>query len=191
MQIDFAEGEWQIIECKGCERISFREKWVTSEDIDPATGELEKMIELYPERKTNFLEEKHYTVLPKKIRNIYREIIQSFNMNMYLSCSACLRVIIEEICSQSDITKGNIVGKISKLHIQGFLTERHAEILHQHRFLGNKALHEVQLPTREELLLAIQIMEHTIENIYELQDKFEELEWLKERRLRKEKKQKS
>ncbi|HXU35443.1 MAG TPA: hypothetical protein VN937_03700 [Blastocatellia bacterium] len=35
MEIEFAHGTWQIIQCSGCETGGFRETWLTSEDIGP------------------------------------------------------------------------------------------------------------------------------------------------------------
>ena len=49
---------------------------------------------------------------------------------------------------------------------------------------GN-ALHELDIPSNEELKLAIEIIEHTLDNIYELQDKVEELRLQKKRREKK------
>ncbi|MCF7622527.1 MULTISPECIES: DUF4145 domain-containing protein [Bacillaceae] len=187
MQIDYAKGEWKIIECMGCEQISFYEVWVNSEDIDYNSGNLEETIRIFPNRETDFKQTNNYFVLPSKIKNIYKEIIETYNQNLLLSCSACLRAIIEAICSNVGIQGRNIEKKINGLHEREYLTKRHADILHEHRFLGNKALHELQIPTKQELEIAIQIVEHTLENIYELQDKVEELKWLKERRnMRKE-----
>ncbi len=48
------------------------------------------------------------------------------------------------------------------------MTKRHATILHKHRFLGNEALHDLEAPTRDSLTAAIEIVEHTLENVYEL-----------------------
>ena len=51
------------------------------------------------------------------------------------------------------------------------MTASNAEILHQHRFLGNKAVHELEQPSREELRLAIEIIEHTFETVYSIPQK--------------------
>ena len=66
------------------------------------------------------------------------------------------------------------MGKIEGLHEKGLLTRQHSEILHEHRFLGNDAVHDLKQPTQDELKLAIQIVEHTLENLYELKDKADE-----------------
>lgn len=187
MEIDYAKGTWEIIECFGCEQVSFCETWINSEDIDYDSGIPVEHIKLYPERKGNDLEFKQFEVLPSKIKKLYLEAIKTLNMTLYFSCTACLRSIIEAICSNVGINEGRIEEKIDKLFEKGFLTKKHAEALHEHRLIGNKALHELQIPTKEELVIAIRIIEHTLENIYELQDKFEELKFLREKRVNRQK----
>lgn len=183
MQIDYAKGTWQVIECSGCEQVSFCEIWINSEDIDYETGMPEEHVIFYPECQKNDLDYQQFVVLPSKVRKLYREAIQTFNKNLYFSSTACLRAIIEAVCSSVGIEERNIKKKIDMLFERGFLTKQHAEVLHEHRLIGNKSLHELQIPTKEELMIAIKIIEHTLENIYELQDKFEELKFLREKRM--------
>lgn len=185
MQIEYAKGTWEIIECNGCEEVSFREIWVTSEDFDQETGMPYEHVRFYPEHQENDLKSQQFDMLPKKVREIYSEAIKTFNKNLYFSSTACLRAIIEGVCSNLGIKERNIEKQIDKLFEMGFLTKQHTEVLHQHRLIGNKALHELQIPTREELVIAIKIIEHTLENIYELQEKFEELKFLRENRVKK------
>ena len=75
------------------------------------------------------------------------------------------------------------------MYEKGILTKRNADILHEHRFLGNEALHELTQPSKDELALAIQIIEHILEHIYELLDKAAELHAQTERRRNKEAKE--
>ena len=48
MGIDFAEGSWQVVRCLGCDDVSFREYWVTSEDWDPVNEGIEGTEYRYP-----------------------------------------------------------------------------------------------------------------------------------------------
>jgi hypothetical protein len=49
MQIDHAEADWEIWQCRGCEEVTFKETWFTSEDIGPE-GEPDPTIRFYPPR---------------------------------------------------------------------------------------------------------------------------------------------
>lgn len=85
------------------------------------------------------------------------------------------------------IRRDNLQGKIGGLFEKNLLTKNHADVLHEHRFLGNQAVYELDIPSKEELRLAINILEHTLENIYELKYKAEELQWQRELRMNKNK----
>jgi len=191
---------WQIIQCNGCEEVSFRMVYINSDDVDPE-GVPSETIRLYPMRGKDILSLKSYYNAPVKIRSIYREIIDAYNNGLYILSAGGLRAIIEGICNDEGIIDGpieiiksgvktikrkrNLQGKISGLHEKGLLTKQHAELLHEHRFLGNEALHSLDKPTKDELRLAIEIVEHTLDNIYELSEKVEDLQSRKRNRTKK------
>lgn len=198
MSIDFAKGTWQIVECAGCGEITFREIWLTSEDYNPMTEEMEETIRLYPNRNKDGLPIRMHYNVPRKIRRIYREVIECYNAECYTLCAAGLRGVIEGICAEEKVKDGlvltnggktvrrdNLQGKIEGLAEKGLLTKRHVDILHEHRFLGNEAVHELDVPSKDELKIAIQIIEHTLENVYELMDKAEEFKIRKAQRKKK------
>jgi hypothetical protein len=197
----WAVGIWQIIECNGCESVSFRETWDSSEDIDPYEGFPVQNVKLYPIRSIDTLPIKQFYNVPYKVRKIYREMIDAFNNGLFVLCAGGLRATIEGICNNESIfdgpveynKKGSIIiqrkkdlqGKISGLFEKGLLTKNHTEILHEHRFLGNEALHALDQPSKEELKIAIEIVELTLENLYELTEKASDLRHQKLRRTKK------
>lgn len=192
------EGWWyswtsgyQVIQCQGCEFISFRSEASNSEDQDPVTGEYYITERVYPLRSKGTLANKDYLNVPFHVRGIHREVIDAFNAELKTLCAAGLRSVIESICTQEGVTAGpvavtnsgvtkivqkkNLEGKIAGLHEKGILTKKNATALLQLRFLGNEALHELTQPSREELLLGIQIVGHMLDEIYEVPVKAEEL----------------
>ena len=194
------EAKYQIIQCQGCMTISFRMETSNSEDFNPYTGEPDVTIRLYPKRTKSTLSIKEFLNVPSNLKRIYREIIDCYNNEIFTMCAAGLRAIIEGICAEEDIASGpievekdgtkkvvrkkNLEGKIAGLREKGILTQKHCDILHQHRYLGNEALHELVQPSQEELQLAINIIEHILESIYEIPQKAAEI---KKQRLRRRK----
>lgn len=189
--------DYQIIQCQGCETISFRILSWCSECVDyDCNGTSET---LYPKRAIECLPLKTFHNTPRVISRIYREIIDSYNNEIYTLCAAGLRAIVEGICANQGIEDGpvevekndgskiiqrkkDLQGKISGLHEKGILTQKSSEILHEHRFLGNEAVHELHQPSSEELTLAIEIIEHTIESLYEIPKKAISLQRAKQNR---------
>ncbi|MDQ8188543.1 DUF4145 domain-containing protein [Pelagicoccus sp. SDUM812002] len=179
-------GTYEVIQCLGCESISFREEIYFSELAEPWPGGSNGIeVSLYPKRTEHTRPQKPTYHAPPTVRKIYKEVIDCYNNESYILCAAGLRAMVEGICASKGIKKGkveitledetkqtktltNIQGKISGLFEQGYLTKDHSDILHEHRFLGNEAVHELSSPTPEELNIAIDILEHTLEALFNL-----------------------
>ena len=177
---------YQIIQCNGCDTVSFRkEQW---------DSETEETIErLYPERRIENRANRDYENVPHSIIELYRETLMCYNNGILVLCAAGIRALIEAICTEQRITGGqvaavdqdgniteskqrnNLEGKINALHEKGILTKNYTETLHEHRFLGNDALHKMLVPREQELDIAIDIIEHVMETVYEIPYKGKEL----------------
>lgn len=183
---------YQIIQCGGCESVSFRHTSWFSEDFDPMTGENVETERLYPKRGLDTLPTKSYHNIPSNLRRIYSELIDCFNNDSPTLCAAGLRAIVEGICidhgvmdgpveqilkdgSKKIVRKDDLRGRISGLREKELLSQTSSDILHAHRYLGNDAMHQLASPSTDELRLAIEIVEHTLEQLYELPEKAEEL----------------
>jgi len=183
MQIDFAECHSEVLKCCGCGAVTFCETWVTSEDWNPDTKEMEPQRTVYPPRCEDFAG-KSFVLAPQVISKIYDEVIGSYNAGYYTLCAAGVRALVEAVCEDQGIAKGLITsddgkvklqstleGKIAGMAQAGLLTPGHARALHELRWLGNIALHQLARPSRESLKTAVAILEHTLESIYSLDQK--------------------
>lgn len=181
---------YQVIECQGCETISFRHlSWFSeAQDFDD-NGQTER---IYPGRNKDAISPRPYHNVPPVLRRIYTELIDCFNNDSPTLCAAGLRALVEGACAQEGISDGpvevpvkgggtktvrqkSLEGRIAGLQEKGLLTQPSAKTLNEHRFLGNSAVHELARPSVEELKLAIEIVEHVLEQLYELPEKAEEL----------------
>jgi len=188
------ETNYQIIQCAGCDEISFRKlyndiSWQSSREEDTTEQEL------FPHRGKHSRPTQNYRGLPMQIHSIYKETIISFNSRLPSLCGVGTRAIIEAICLNKGILEGkvkdksgksklskNLDGKIAGLAENGLLTNDNAEILHELRFLGNEAVHQLYEPPLSELALAIDIIELTIENLYMVSRKARSLKESRESR---------
>lgn len=179
---------YQVIKCNGCDSIRFRYLY-TDELIYSSHGQYmsdEDMCEqkVYEVSSFNILPYKSFEITPDKIISIYNETINAYNSESLLLCAGGIRSIIEGTCNENGIKKGPIIdkngktlmscslnGKIEGLKASGYITKDNVEILHNLRFLGNSALHELESPSKDELRLAISIIEQTLDNVFELQYK--------------------
>jgi hypothetical protein len=183
------QESYQIIQCQGCDSISFRQTTWCSEDADVNAGDSGEAELLYPQRHANFLHVKPYEAVPSNIYLIYSEAVSCFNSQNLGLCAAGLRAIVEGICKTEEVTNGpksigknpqqrgkDLLCRINGLQERGILTEAQAQALHEHRYLGNEAIHELAQPSVSELYLAFGIIEATLEQLYELPERVKKLQ---------------
>lgn len=187
--VDWAD-HYQILECQGCTTITFRHSnWFSENQSPDDDGVVER---LYPLRKEGGLAARPYQNVPTNLRRIYSELIDCFNAESNTLCAAGLRALLEGVCAQQGIIDGpvevpakgggvqtvrkdDLRGRIAGLYEKGLLTEASAQTLHEHRYMGNSAVHELARPSDLELKLAIEILEHTLDALYEMPEKAAQL----------------
>lgn len=161
--------KYSIIECLGCETVSFLEIYgdtemiAHNEDGEPDYYFDNYIYPLYLEESEE-LEYVHY--IPDSIKVIYRETISAFKTNSYILTAGGLRAIIEAICNHLKIKKGNLADRIDLLHNKGHLTLSESKRLHSIRFLGNDALHEIEKPKKDHLFILLDIVNHLLSNLF-------------------------
>lgn len=193
-----ANDNYQIIECQGCGSVSFRNEYSNSQDID-SEGNSRITEDIYPTCSPDFWETKTLSKMPINLNRIYSETINCFNNKSYILCGVGIRVLVEGLCNENGLNDSSFTEivqdesfkkkkftslktKIEKLYEDGILTKKNADILHEHRFLGNTAVHELLPPTKEELILALEIIEHIFENLYEIPEKANQLRQKREKK---------
>lgn len=157
---------YQIIQCQGCETISFRESSSCSEDFDPSTGKMEETVTLYPDRLAGREPINGYDDFPIKTARIYLETIKSLNNQTPILAAIGLRALIESICLEQKTKSKNLAGGIDELASMGLLSKKQADFLHNHRFMGNAAAHEIISPEPQHLVAALDIAETLLKTIY-------------------------
>jgi hypothetical protein len=86
-----------------------------------------------------------------------------------------LRAIVEAICKDRQVTGKNLETKIDELVKQGYLVKAQADLLHEERYIGNSALHEMKTPTKDDLEDGLKIVEGLMNTIYLLPFRAERL----------------
>jgi hypothetical protein len=184
---EFFNYKYQIIRCNGCETISFRVEEESNTNYDPEYDQYYITENIYPKRTDKLVSMKSFYEAPSKVRNIYKEVIATYYDNNFILCAAGVRAIMDGICSDKKILNGMVEreirgtkktkksnaleGKIQGLLDAGFISKQNVKSLHELRFFGNEAIHDLSLPSQTELEAAISVIENIIENIYEIEEK--------------------
>ncbi|SDA83193.1 protein of unknown function [Pseudomonas sp. NFPP33] len=159
----------QIIQCQGCEAVSFRVESTNSEDYEydyesNSTYSIET-IKFYPGRSAGLKAIDSY-LLPLNVQEIYKETILAIENEQNILAGIGVRALVETICKDLNAEGKDLYNKINSLREKAIVTKEGVETLHKLRVLGNDAAHEVKKHNHQQLSLAIQIIEHMLDGTY-------------------------
>lgn len=169
-----AYDNYQIIECQGCEAISFRHSHCDSEHIDVdewGQAEYSETEKLFPPRYQGRPDLDGWNNLPQKVRSIYKETLSAFRSGIPILTGIGLRAIVETICVERKAAGKDLLSKIDDLVTQHALTPDGALILHSLRVMGNEAAHEVKPHSLEKLNIAFDVVEYVLQGVYILPER--------------------
>ncbi|MEX5664635.1 DUF4145 domain-containing protein [Pseudomonas neuropathica] len=166
--VDWCE-EHQIIQCLGCEEISFRVCSTNSEDYDyddeTNSQYHNRTITYYPGRVPGSKVIDHW-LLPWGIGQIYKEARTAVENELFIIGGIAIRALLESICSDVKAKGRNLELKIDDLHERSLVTKEGVETLHKIRLLGNRAAHRAKAHSKDQLLLALEVIEHILIGTY-------------------------
>ena len=173
---------YQICKCRGCDTVRFRRESSNSEEIDWETGQSMSSVSIYPEFKPTNRNPLEMDGLPDRVEHIYRETIKALNAGAFTLAGGGLRAIVEAVCIHQKVQGKNLQQRIDHLASGGLLAKTQADLLHEERYIGNSALHEIAQPAQRDLEDGLQIVESLLSTIYIAPMKAERL---KRQRLKK------
>jgi hypothetical protein len=156
-----------IWSCGGCDEETFECLYQT--DLDANGKWQEEHRTYYPERlqSAGGRQRKHFQMLSAKLNDLYAEVINSFNHGSMLLFTIGLRSLLEGICKDKGLTDGNLEHKINGL--TKFLPNVNViEALHNFRFSGNAAAHDLDPLKPDDAQVAIEIIEDLLNFLYQL-----------------------
>lgn len=104
--------------------------------------------------------------LPIEIRNVYLEVLNALQNEIYILSAAGIRAIIEGVCFNKKTPHKNLFKNIDWLQEKNHITADQAKALHTQRLLGNEAVHSLSKPSEFEFNAALDIVESILTSIY-------------------------
>ncbi len=161
---------YEIIQCKGCDNIQFRKvNW--DETMIGWDYEIQEHVPYsertyFPPSVNGHKRLRNFYEIPERIRVVYNETLECLKGKCYLLAGVGLRAIIEAVCLDQEINGKDLATKINNLTKGKLITEKDSRRLHSIRFLGNDSVHEMEVPKESKLRIALDIVEHLINNLY-------------------------
>jgi len=160
--------QYNVIECAGCETISFLHEYGDNYMIKETEEghEYYTDVTIFPFYLENGTEISEIHLLPKIIQTVYLETLNAFKSKCYMLTAGGYRAIIEALCNHLKIRKDDLSVRINLLNEKGYLTINESKRLHSIRFLGNDSLHEMEVPKPHQLLIVLEIINHLLTNLF-------------------------
>ena len=150
-------SRYQVCKCQGCDTVRFREEYT-----DPTTrddyGETTPTIRVYPERRAQRHKDNERLAKLSVVGSIYAETVAAFNADCLILAGGGLRATVEAICKERKIAGKNLEEKIDALVSNQLLAKPQADLLHEERYIGNTALHEVERPSATDVSILLEIV---------------------------------
>lgn len=165
-------NDYFTLRCEGCHDVSFLhesrsdDSWI--EDEETGKSELDITQRLYPAQVEGFRKTEREYSIPRRVHDIYDETITAITSDLPVLAGVGIRLIVEAVAKQQGAQGVNLGKRIDSLKSLGFITATGAELLHDLRFMGNAAAHEVKAHTQRELLKALRVIDHLLAGVYVL-----------------------
>jgi hypothetical protein len=157
----FISTDYQIVRCLGCRTIRFRKR-----EIQRKLGYPRPIISIYPQPEKSRRKRIETKTLPKEVSKIYKETLATIDAKANTLAALGLRATVEGLCRSKGINEPSLQKKIDGLATAGVLSLVQAEYLHESRYLGNDAAHELKTPKDDELGACLEIIESLLTAIY-------------------------
>jgi hypothetical protein len=172
LEVDVKEKiieEFMTIQCKGCDEVSFLHRLSGDLFVD-SEGKKQFLEFNYPEEEYpsefDTLKDQQVLQLPSVLKNVYQEIVTALDSGANLLAGVGLRILVEAICMEQNISGSNLKEKIIELEKRGLISKNEVPILDKLREIGNTAAHRIKAFPSDKLSYALNIINHALTNIY-------------------------
>jgi hypothetical protein len=167
-----ANTEHQIAQCNGCLTLTYLSSSTNSEDVDyDDDGDVYHpvIVKMYPPRTLKpLIAGLDLFAIPDQTRELLTETRGALANEYRVLAGIGLRGLIETVVKAQGSTGNDLQKKIDDLVEKRILTPARAEILHEIRTIGNVAAHEARPHTTDQLNLALEAIEHVLQEVYVL-----------------------
>jgi hypothetical protein len=170
---------WQIVRCLGCFSFGFRREHADYEMVTFGLSnepEMETTVHCYPQYLRDHVGIDAVNYLPKSLRIVYTQTVRALADGSTVLAGIGLRACIEALCNHLNVAGRNLEKRIDQLFKAGLVSSQDRRRLHAIRFLGNDAAHEIVVPSSDDLRTALDIVEHTLNSVFVLEQRSRDLE---------------
>jgi Domain of unknown function (DUF4145) len=167
----FWSAEYMLLQCQGCDHVSFRMESSSSEDW-PGDG---PNVEIFPRTKVTRQRPVWFedflgfdSALPVPLNKMLRQVYEAFDEKLFWLVIMGTRAVIEAVMISKVGDQKSFAENLSQFSKQGYITDSHRQALNAAIDEGSAAIHKAKITNSATALAAIQVMENVLEAIYVL-----------------------
>lgn len=166
----YEETEYRFLVCRGCDSVTFQEKWTCS-GMHDNNGDVVYSYNYHPKRKNlGEREAKKFHHVDKKLNDSYKEIITAFQQGLGIVTAMGVRALLEGICvieGIDDKVAWGLAKKIEKLKGAPNIPDSIIDGLNGLKFIGDDAAHRLNATDKHTLSLSIDLLESLLTHLNE------------------------
>lgn len=173
----YGEDRYELLQCAGCDSIKLRHTSYHSEITDD-DGLAVPSVNYYPpatfRRMPSWTHgasidgDKMISIIwmPEFVTRLIPEIYTALHSKSYSLAAMGVRALLESIMIQQVGDKGSFKKNMASFHDSGSISARQKTILEDTLEIGHGAIHRGYIPSRSDIVNALDIVEGLIETIY-------------------------
>lgn len=165
----FGGEEHRILKCGGCDSVIYSvsswdsEAWDTDENGETIFKPTTKV---FPAPQVKKIDTDHLFSLPRKIYRVLEETLRAQSDNSLILATVGLRILIEQICKESNCAGTNLEQRIADLHAKGSISAEEADLFQKVRTFGNKGAHLGEGMNIDQIASGLEISVHLLEELF-------------------------
>lgn len=167
----FENTIYEMIKCKGCDSVSYRTFYSNPDYVGNDDGHPPYFVSIYPEDMYPNFRPSEYSNLPKKIEEVYVEIVNCVNQGNFILAVAGIRMILEAALKKMKQTseKPRDFYQLTKLMLKSkIISSQQAEFIHGIRETGNRSVHELEVMHLDDLKKVMPAIDSLLYNCFEM-----------------------
>ena len=161
---------WRVIQCRGCESISMkRQAW--NSNACEEDGRPEITTTYFPPRifrdlprwlKNDFLND----TCPEEVEKLMKELYIALQNDCHAAATMLTRAIFEHTMIAKVGDQGTFVKNLKMFEDQGFIGKKQGEVVASMLEAGHASIHRAFVPTKDDIVILVDILEGVLEVIY-------------------------
>lgn len=152
---------YELLKCGGCDSVRLRHT-ETCSDWSPGERHIIHYPPIISRKAPNWV----FETIPREAKDLLEEIYRALHADSRRLAAMGIRSLIEVVMTEKVRDRGTFKATLIEFHKEGWISDKHREVLDQTIQAGHAAIHRDYKPTPEDLSTLMDIAEALIASVY-------------------------